>query len=84
MGNVTYKYKHKAATEILLVIANHHHEAASVPKTATLRYPPCERDTSSFDMKRCIPPFSTRLATLAVPSWEGDCTGKSWARGPAT
>lgn len=33
MVNVTYKYKHKAAIDILLVIANPHNQTASVPKT---------------------------------------------------
>lgn len=74
MVNVTYKYKHKAPTDILLVIANHHPEAGNVSKSTPLRYSPYELNTSSFKMKRCTPPFHARPCTLPVPSWKGDCT----------
>lgn len=79
--SVTYKYKHKAATDILLVIANHHLEAGNLPKSTPLRYSPCELNTPSFKMKRCTPPFAARPRTLPVPSW-GDCTARSRELGP--
>lgn len=67
MGNATYKYKHKAAADSLLVTPSQNQEATSVPKPAPLQYSPSELNTPSFKTQRGIAPSPTRPSTLPVP-----------------
>ena len=65
--NATYKYKHKAATDSLLVTPSQNQEATSIPKPAPFKYSPSELNTPSFKIQRCIAPSPTRPSTLPVP-----------------